>query len=62
LTKVNIEFLFLVYKLCFLLDNTESVDPPRKITLLHIDRYFLLKFYMKDFLFFHLIIILEQIY
>jgi len=31
LTKVNIEFLFFVYKLCFLLDNTESVDPPGKL-------------------------------
>jgi len=28
LTKVNIEFLFFVYKLCFLLGNTESVYPP----------------------------------
>jgi len=62
LTKVDIEFLFFVYKLCFLLGNTESVDPPRKINLLHIDRFFLLKIYMKDFLFFYLIIILEQIY
>jgi len=40
LTKVNIGFLFFVYKLCFLLDNTESVDPPRKITLLHINSFF----------------------
>jgi len=31
LTKVNIEFLFFVYKLCFLLGNTESVDPPEKL-------------------------------
>jgi len=50
MTKVNIGFLFFVYKLCFLLGNTESVDPPRKISLFRINSFF----YYEGFFIFYL--------
>jgi len=48
--KVNIEFLFFVYKLCFLLGNTQSVDYPRKISLFRINSFF----YYEGFFIFYL--------